>query len=326
MPYAGDQLTRDPLIWFRFPTDALSQVTDQVRLTSMFCAIVRARPPFAYTTTRDGLHLFLMTHGQLYLEPIEGTDVSPTLIERGDVLVVTTHGLPYRMQYPLDVSPALEAPPALVQDSSRPQAEEIEWLGMAFRLDSAHGNLLTEFLPYAIHLKKATPGLTLWVKRTVEFFRAEHQTPSPGRGAVLSRLAEIVCVQALRIWIEQMPPESKGWLQGLKDERIALALQAIHKDPGRRWTVEALARQSSMSRTVFATQFKALIGESPMKYVSRWRMHRAIGLLERDRGCVKSVVDASGYRSAATFRANFKRQFGRLPSDYCRRNRQPETS
>jgi AraC-like DNA-binding protein len=265
-----------------------------------------------------------MTHGQLYLGPIEGTDVSPTLIETGDVLV-TTHGLPYRMQYPLDVSPALEAPPAFVQDSSRPQAEEIEWLGMAFRLDSAHGNLLTEFLPYAIHLKKASPGLTRWVKRTVELFRVEHQTPSPGRGSVLSRLAEIVCVQALRIWVEQMPPESKGWLQGLKDERIALALQAIHKDPGCRWTVEALARQAGMCRTVFATRFKALIGESPMKYVSRWRMHRAVGLLERNSG-LKSVIEASGYKSAATFRASFKRQFGQLPSDYKRRHRLPETS
>jgi AraC-like DNA-binding protein len=311
--------------WFRFARDPLSQVTDQVRLSSMFCGVVRARPPFTFRVTRDGLHFYLMQHGQLYVGPIEGTDVGPTLIETGDVFI-TPHGLPYRYQYPLDVSPALEGPPALVEDSSKPQAEEIEWLGMACHLDSAHRNLLTDFLPHAIHLKKATPGLTRWLKRTIELFRAEHQASSPGRGSVLSRLAEIVCVQALRIWVEQMPPESKGWLQGLKDERIALALHAIHKDPGCRWTVASLARQAGMSRTVFATRFKALIGESPMEYVSRWRVHRAIQLLEQDGVSLKSVVEASGYKSAATFRVNFKRQFGKLPSDYRRRHRQPDAS
>ena len=311
--------------WLQFATDPLSQVTDQVRLSSIACAVVRGMPPFAFRATRDGLHLYLITHGQLYVGPIEGTDVGPTLLETGDVLV-TPHGLPYLIQYPLDVPPTLEVPLVVVQDSSRPHAEDVEWLGMACHLDRAHRNLLTDFLPYAIHLKKATPGLTRWLKRTVELFRAEHQASSPGRGSILSRLAEIVCVQALRIWIEQMPPESKGWLRGLKDERIALALQAIHKDPGCRWTVASLARQAGMSRTVFATRFKALIGESPMEYVSRWRVHRAIGLLERDGSSLKSVVEASGYRSAATFRLNFKRQFGKLPSDYRRRSRQPEVS
>jgi AraC-like DNA-binding protein len=311
--------------WFRFATDPLSQVTDQVRLSSMFCGVVRATPPFTFRATRDGLLFHHVTHGQLYLGPIEGTDVGPTLVETGDVFI-TSHGLPYRIQYPLDVPSALETTPRLVEDSSKPQGQEIEWLGMACHLDSAHRNLLTDFLPHAIHLKKATPGLTRWLKRTIDLFRAEHQASSPGRGSVLSRLAEIVCVQALRIWIEQMPPESKGWLQGLKDERIAVALQAIHKDPGCRWTVASLARRAGMSRTVFATRFKALIGESPMEYVSRWRVHRAIGLLERDGVSLKSVVEASGYKSAATFRMNFKRQFGKLPSDYRRRNRQLEVS
>ena len=327
MPNARQERSPDvqPRDWLRFPTDALSQVTDLIRLTSVFGGIVRVRPPFAYTTKGDGLHLCLVTQGQLYLGAIEGTDVAPMLIETGDVLI-TTRGCPYRMQYPLDVSPAPDAVLTFVEDSSKPQTEEIEWLGMACRLDNAYRGLLTDFLPCAIHLKKATPGLTRWLERTVELFHAEHQASSPGRGSILSRLAEIVCVQALRIWIEQMPPESKGWLRGLKDERIALALQAIHKNPGCRWTVASLARQVGMSRTVFATRFKALIGESPMEYVSRWRVHRAIGLLERGGVSLKSVVEASGYKSAATFRVNFKRQFGKLPSDYRRSGRQPEVS
>jgi AraC-like DNA-binding protein len=156
------------------------------------------------------------------------------------------------------------------------------------------------------------------VKRTVEQFRIEYQTRMPGRSSVLSRLAEIVCVQVLRIWIQQMPADMKGWVQGLKDERVAMALQAIHKDPGQRWTVASLAREAGMSRSVFAARFKALVGESPMEYLARWRMHRAIGLMEENAGNLKLVVEASGYKSPTTFRDAFRRHFGMLPREYRR--------
>ncbi len=320
MPDAPEQPSLEQVTpsWYSFRADPLSQVIDQVRLNSLFCGLFRVRPPFQRRITHDSLHVFLVTHGQLHLDAAEGTDVAPILVETGD-MVVMPHGRPYRLLYPLNVSQMLDVGPTLVEDSSKPQADELELLAMGCYLDSAHGNLLTDVLPPAIHLKKA--GLTRWLKRTVELFQAEQQAPSPGRGAVLSRLAEIILVQAVRLWSEQIPPESKGWLQGLKDERIAPVLRAIHRDPGCQWTVKALARHAGMSRTVFATRFKALTGESPLKYVSRWRMHRAIGLLGRDGRNLKSVVEASGYKSAATFRVNFQRQFGMLPSDYRRRHR-----
>lgn len=123
-------------------------------------------------------------------------------------------------------------------------------------------------------------------------------------------------MQVIRIWIEQVPVSSQGWLRALKDDKIALALQAIHRQPNARWTVASLAKHVGMSRTVFATRFTALVGESPMVYVSRWRMHRALALLEDGRSSLKTVAAASGYRSAGTFRLNFQRQFGDLPSEY----------
>lgn len=160
--------------------------------------------------TRDGVHLLFITKGQLYVGPNEGTHACPTLIETGDVLL-TTRGLPYRVQYPLDVPAALEASPRLVQDSSKSQADEIEWMRIAFQLDVVHGNLLTEFLPYVIHLKKAISGLTAWLKRTVALFLAEHRTLSQGRGAVLSRLAEIV----LRAGAANLDGPDAAWIQGM---------------------------------------------------------------------------------------------------------------
>jgi AraC-like DNA-binding protein len=261
--------------------------------------------------------VLLVTHGQMYVAPRDHESFAPVLVETGD-LVVMARSFPYRLLYPLDAPQELETTLVHVKDSSKAAGDEVEFLGMICFLDRAHRNLLTDFLPPLIHLKKATPGLTRWIKRPVSLFLAEYQAQSPGRSSILSRLAEIICMQALRIWIEQMPADMKGWIQGLKDEQISLALQAIHRDPGERWTVALLARQAGMSRSVFAARFKALVGESPMAYLSRWRMHRAIGLLEDGTGNLKSVVEASGYKSPTTFRDAFRRHFGMLPSDYRR--------
>lgn len=300
---------------FVVPTDPLSQVTDQVRLSGLSTGIVRVRPPFAKTVARDGLHVFLMTHGQVYVEMIDDVDSPPILLKTGDVLVIP-RPIAYRLLYPLNVPRTLDVTMRRLNKSSPPRPEEIEILGAICYLDRAHRNLLTDFLPSVMHLRKGTPGLKRWMYHTVELFRTEHQARSMGHCSILSRLSEIVCVQVLRIWMEQLPPDAKGLLKGLTDDRIGRALQAIHSEPARRWTVASLAHYCGMSRTGFAVRFKTLVGESPMVYVARWRMHHAVGLFEKGTGSLKRVVAAAGYKSRSSFRLNFKRQFGVLPREY----------
>src|SRR5215471_10428946 len=142
------------LDWAVFPGDPLSQVTDQVRLQSLTCGIVRGSVPFGRTCLLDGFHLYLVTHGQLCLAWVEGTDVQPLTLHAGDVLLLP-HGLNYRIQSSLDVSEDLEAPLKLVDPASPRKENEVEWLGMVCHLDSAHRNLLVGLLPHAIHLRKA---------------------------------------------------------------------------------------------------------------------------------------------------------------------------
>ncbi len=317
MPNSRDWRHPQYLNPYAVPKDPLSQVTDQVRLSSLFASFMRVKAPFGRTADAQGLNVLHVTHGQMYIEAMDGHSFAPLLLETGDV-VVLTRGVAYRLLYPFEAPRAPEATLIHVKDSSKADADDIEFLGMICYLDRAHRNLLTDFLPPAIHLKKGTPGVRRWIKPSVDMFMAEYRTQSPGRSSILSRLAETICIQALRIWIAQAPAETKGWIQALKDEQVSQALQAIHTDPGQRWTVASLARQSGMSRSVFAARFKALVGESPMAYLSRWRMHRAIGLLEEGSGNLKSVVEASGYKSPTTFRDAFRRHFGMLPREYRR--------
>jgi AraC-like DNA-binding protein len=316
--FAPANTTETPLEneWITFSADPLSQIIDQLHLNSMFCAILRSTPPFARPCTGTGLQVMIVTQGSFYVQPLDGCVFDPVLAGPGDV-VVMPHGQPYRVAYPPDVPLHVDIPFLFVRDSSHPGVDDIEWLGMACQLDDAHRDLFLEFLPPVVHLKKA--GLTRWLRTTIDLFVAEHRGSVPGRGAVLRRLAEIVIVQAVRLWIGQLTAGATRWHQAFRDERIARAVLAIHRDPGSRWSVDSLAHHAGMSRTVFATQFKTLVGESPMRYVSRRRMHQAAELLEQNRASLKSVVAATGYQSAAAFRASFKRRFGQRPNDYRRR-------
>ena len=117
-------------------------------------------------------------------------------------------------------------------------------------------------------------------------------------------------------WIDDLPEGRGGWLGALTDSQLSRALEAIHSDPGKPWSLESLASEASMSRSAFATRFKSLVGETPIDYLTRWRMQRAATLLESSNAPLKEVVASSGYASQAAFRAMFKRWVGESPGSY----------
>jgi AraC-like DNA-binding protein len=294
----------------------LSQVTDELRLRNLHQGIARVAPPWGYTVTVPGMHAFLVTRGTVCLTWIQDVDFTPVVAHPGDVLLLP-HGRPYRVQDDLRTLASLQKFPERVAGHSRRGGDtSTEFIGLVFQFDSPHSSLLTDFLPEVMHLPSDTQGLKRWLKPTIELFHGENETESLGQASILRRIAEIVCIQAIRIWLDQLPSASRGWLRGLKDEQLAKALQMIHAKPDMRWTVELLAREACLSRTVFATRFKALVGESPMKYLCRWRMYRAVTLLEQQHVTLKALVQASGYKSSSTFRTNFKHKYGMMPSEY----------
>lgn len=128
-----------------------------------------------------------------------------------------------------------------------------------------------------------------------------------------TRLADILVVQAVRSWIETDADSSRGWLHALQDERIGRAIEAIHQDPGGPWTLDRLARVAAMSRSSFSARFTELAGESPIAYLTRWRMRLARSRLLNDDTTASRLAAELGYRSEAAFNRAFTRIMGQTP-------------
>jgi AraC-like DNA-binding protein len=130
---------------------------------------------------------------------------------------------------------------------------------------------------------------------------------------VITRLGDILVVQAIRAWIETDPTARTGWLGALKDRHIGRALALIHRDPAHDWTVPSLARQVAMSRSAFAARFTELVGEPAMRYVTRWRIYVAMDALKQQDTSLAELASRLGYRSEAAFSRAFKRVIGVSP-------------
>ena len=119
-------------------------------------------------------------------------------------------------------------------------------------------------------------------------------------------------------YVESIPAGQAGWLGALREPRIGGALERIHEAPEKAWSIDELARGVGMSRSAFASRFKALVGETPMQYLARWRMHRAAYYLRTEGLPLPQVAGRVGYESTATFSKAFKRYIGSAPATYRR--------
>ena len=145
----------------------------------------------------------------------------------------------------------------------------------------------------------------------------------PGGEAVITRLGDILVIQAIRAWMEGDPGARTGWLGALQDPQIGRAISLIHRDPARDWTVASLADEVAMSRSAFAARFTELVGEPAMRYVARWRMNVALSALKEEGATVAELADRLGYRSEAAFSRAFKRVIGSSPGA-ARRAHEPD--
>jgi AraC-like DNA-binding protein len=166
-----------------------------------------------------------------------------------------------------------------------------------------------QLLPDVVYLPAGTERL----QTTLTVLATEAREPRIGGEAVLTRLADIIVIQAIRAWIEGDPAAEVGWFGALRDPQIGRAITLIHRNPGRDWTVASLARELNMSRSSFAARFTALVGEPAMAYLTRWRMQIAMAALRDEPTTVAQLADRLGYHSEAAFARMFKRHTGMPP-------------
>jgi len=136
---------------------------------------------------------------------------------------------------------------------------------------------------------------------------------APGSELMLGRLMELLFVEVLRRYATRLPPGAKGWFAALKDPIVRQALQFVHVDPARRWTVEHLAREVGTSRTVLAERFNAILGQAPIEYVTSWRMQLAAERMRNSNDSLAAIAANVGYESEAAFNRAFKRVTGVTP-------------
>ena len=183
----------------------------------------------------------------------------------------------------------------------------------AVRFDHPAAQHLVKLLPKMICVEAWSSPSMEWLQSTLRFMAAEARELRPGGETVITRLADILVIQAIRSWIAEDPAAQTGWLGALQDKQIGRAISLIHRDPARAWTVASLASEVAMSRSAFAARFTELVGEPAMRYLARWRMHVALTSLKEDGASVGEMASRLGYESEAAFSRAFKRILGVSP-------------
>ena len=164
-----------------------------------------------------------------------------------------------------------------------------------------------------------------WTRLSTTLGYTIHEAASsrPGNAAMLGRLTEIMFLDIVREYMQQLPPGQTGWLAGLQDPHVGEALRLMHAKPARHWTVEQIAREVGTSRSALAQRFTELLGEAPMHYLATWRIHLARQLLCEPARSIPDIAVRVGYESEAAFGRAFKRLVGTPPAAWGRAAKDP---
>jgi AraC-like DNA-binding protein len=270
----------------------------------------------AIPAMEDSVMLHVLMSGRCFLE----VDGSPRrMLQPGDLALVphgeghvltSAPGLPAAKLFEIHREPVSERYETLRLGGDGEQATMICGL---FKFDDPAAKQLVALLPKIIAVDTWDSAQADWIHSTLRMIAAEAKEMSLGGETVITRLADILVVQAIRFWITHDPSAQTGWLGALQDPKIGKVISKVHRDPGRAWTLDLLAREASMSRSAFAARFTELVGEPVMHYVTRWRMHSAHARLREGNATVSEVALTLGYESEAAFNRAFRRHLGISP-------------
>lgn len=299
--------------------DVLTDVLNALELKGWLSSRVEVAPPWRihFAASRDCIfHILNFGGGYLCLEG----EPTPLRVENGDVIVFPyghAHAICDELTSPVTKVSHLDYDTRREYQISSFEGEGTKTILLcgAFHFEHRGDYPLLQCLPKIIYIPGEQGRMAHGFTDIVKLIARESTSLQPGAETMLKRLTEMLFIQVVRVWIEQQAGTSGGWLAALRDQTISTALGLIHQFPERRWKVEELADAVALSRSAFSSRFTQLVGEPPLKYLTRWRMHRATRLLKNDVTMEKIALQL-GYDSEVAFRKAFRREVGMPPARY----------
>jgi AraC-like DNA-binding protein len=303
--------------------DVLSDAITAVRIGRPHAARTQLQAPWGLRfPPSDGAGFHVVLQGTCWLIPPDG---APTALGPGDVVF-----LPRGRGYGLADTPSTPLTEFRLKRDGSSSIDRIDVAGSgaatamlcgAYLLDRARLHPLLANLPEFVHLP-ARVGRHPSLRAAVDLLGSELAEPRPGVDAIVPALIDMLLLYILRAWFDQQAGQATaGWAVALNDAAILAALQCIHREPGRAWTVETLGSAAGLSRAAFARRFSVLVGEPPLTYLTWWRMTLAARLLRDADVPLRTVAERTGYATEFAFAKAFKREYSIAPGAYRREQR-----
>ncbi|MCE9579813.1 MAG: AraC family transcriptional regulator [Deltaproteobacteria bacterium] len=319
--------------------DTLSEVLRVVRLTGAVFFAVDASAPWvaeAPPACEIGPHIMPGVEHVIEYHVISSgscwagiVDEPPVKVTRGDVIV-----FPHGDRHTLSSAPGMRG----VADPASFRGARAAGLPIAIHKDGGGAdrasvicgflgcdarpfNPLLAALPRMIHVPRAATEPNGAVEHLMKLALSESATRQPGGEAILARLSELLFVEVVRRHLAQLPPEQVGWLAGLRDDAVGRALGKLHQRPAHAWSLDELAREVGVARSVLAERFAHFVGIPPMQYLTRWRMQLAASLMTTTALGLAEIAADVGYGSERALSRAYKRWVGVAPAEWKRGQR-----
>jgi AraC-like DNA-binding protein len=303
--------------------DPLSEVFGSMRIQDAIYTRLEATAPWGFRYSGDAvprIRFGLMVRGSALLKFKNQRQAIP--LSGGDVFIFILSDEPFTM---------LDHPRSAVVDYRELRKLEVDrvihyggggslttLVSGSFGMSAFEAPLISTILPRYLHLR-LEQNRSHAFQSVLDLLEAETAQPGMASSRLISCLYEALFVYAIRAYASSSAAPPKGWLAAVSDKHLSKAIQAMHSGLDRNWSVESLAREARMSRSAFALKFKTVLGQTPLEYLTQWRMHRAGDMIRSNGTSFSEVASAVGYGSESSFSRVFKREIGVAPREYRRK-------
>lgn len=298
-------------------SDPLGEVLQLLQLDGVLCCSAELTEPWGVELPAlpGVMTVEVVTSGQCWIE-LEGE--APMYMPEGSVALIP-HGRRHKLRgNPGDETTWLEDIPIerigdrfeVMRFGGGGRPTQLTYYGVRF--DPILADRLIRLLPEMLHLRTHAED-DGWLRSTVRFIAEEARQRLPGSEAMITRLADILVIQAIRTWLDSVRDEERGWIAALHDRQIGRAMSLMHRQPAHAWRVDTLARAIGMSRSGFAARFTELVGEPVLQYLTGLRMQLAHRELRETSDTIARIAERVGYQSEPAFNRAFKRVVGMPP-------------